>query len=137
MDFASLAAALWQMKMRTPALAEIVKLRGTVTLGEFIVNGIQPGPTTIDRTLLYHVRHWSEIINHDEVLKRYAAERAANEPVTVRLRQEAKAEERLIRDAEKVLANAAAKEAKSIAKADGKAQEKERVSHLTAAKKKR
>ena len=55
---------LRRMREEAPSLMECVKAKGTCSLQDFLDHGIEPGTTTIDRTALSHVRHWSEIITH-------------------------------------------------------------------------
>jgi hypothetical protein len=71
------------MQASTPELVTIIKREGGLTLQDFVDRGIEPGQTTIDRGLLNHVRHWSEIINHDKVVARYELERLAKDPATI------------------------------------------------------
>ena len=79
---------LEHMKASAPALCEIVKLRGTVTYDEFLAHGIKPGPTSIDRTKLSHVRHWSEIVNHKETIKRFEQEMYDKDPVNIQRKKQ-------------------------------------------------
>ena len=78
---------LEHMQRVAPDLAEIVKLKGTVTYEDFIEHGIHPGPTSINRSDLNHVRHWSEIINHEETIKRFEQEVLEKNPETIERRK--------------------------------------------------
>lgn len=73
------------MQDKAPALVEIVKAEGTVTYSQFIACGILPGPTSIDRDDLTHIRHWSEIINHEKVVERFEAEQRAKDPLYIEM----------------------------------------------------
>ena len=68
------------MQEMIPGLSEMFKLRGTVTYQEMIDRGILPCATSINRDDLSHIRHWSEIVNHEVVVARYEEERRRNDP---------------------------------------------------------
>jgi hypothetical protein len=111
-------AQLAVMQASTPELVIIIKREGGLTLQDFIDRGIEPGQTTIDRGLLNHVRHWSEIINHDKVVARYELERLAKDPATIARKK-----------AEAVIQQAADKQAKADAESARKALAKNIESH--------
>lgn len=71
------------MQERTPIFVDIIKEQGRITYQQFIDNCIEPGTTTIDRDSLTHIRHWSEIVNHHAVTKRFHDERMERDPRTI------------------------------------------------------
>jgi len=83
------------MLEQAPGFADIIKLRGKLTYGEVIANGILPGATTIDRDNLTHIRHWSEVVSMDHVVECYREEMAAKDPVVI---QNKRAEELVSRE---------------------------------------
>lgn len=74
---------LMLMKEKTPVFVQLIKDHGRNCYQLFIDNRIKPGSTTIDRNSLSHIRHWSEIINHEEVTKRFHQDKHNNDPVVI------------------------------------------------------
>jgi hypothetical protein len=75
------------MLEQAPGFVDIVKTRGKLLFTEITANGILPGPTTINRDHLSHIRHWAEVVSADYVVECYREEMALKDPVEVERRR--------------------------------------------------
>lgn len=124
------------MKAAIPELSEKVRQHGTLSWEDMNDANIPTSDTSIDRSKLNHIRHWAEIVTCDEVVERFHAEQATNDPAVL-------AEKKKLESARKLLAKkaeddtkAAKKEADKKAVDDAKAEEKARVDAMPPAEKK-
>ena len=63
------------MQQLTPHFVDIIKTRGEITFEELVDQQLRPGATTIPRNELHRVRHWSEIVNHAFVVRKFEEKR--------------------------------------------------------------
>lgn len=83
------ADQLTLMQQMTPHFIDIIKTRGEITFEELVAQQLHPGKTTIPRNELCRVRHWSEIVNHAFVVRKFEAKRleASDEAKELRRQQ--------------------------------------------------
>lgn len=93
-----------------PHFATMMQLEGRITHESLLEAGILPGTTTIDRNSLTWVRHWSEIVSHEQTVQRYRAELESRDPERLREAREQAAAQRSI---EKGIADDAKKQARA------------------------
>lgn len=80
------------MQESTERLSQFILARGTLSWKELNDAGIPQSDTSINRENLNHVRHWSEIVTHEEMQKRYADEVSGRNPAAIELQKNLAAE---------------------------------------------
>jgi hypothetical protein len=73
---------------KTSELSELLIAKGKVTWDEMDAGGILSLPQSINRDNLTHIRHWSEIVSHIEVIKWYAEEQLRRDPAVLAQQRE-------------------------------------------------
>jgi hypothetical protein len=119
------------MKRKVPELAEIVMANGTLSWNELNEANIPTSDTSIDRSKLNHIRHWSEIVSHESVVARFHQEKASRDPVNIaRIKAEADARALILKSQLDELRSNEEAEQKRI-KDEARALETARVKALT------
>ena len=78
------------MKDKTELLATRLRLEGRITCEELLAEDIRSEPTSINRDNLTYIRHWSEIVNHEQTVDRYRAEMQNRDPLIIAQRRQKK-----------------------------------------------
>jgi hypothetical protein len=76
------------MRAKTSELSQVLLANGMVTWQDMDRAGILSVPQSINRDALTHIRHWSEIVSHKEVIQRYAEEQQRRDPVFIAQQRE-------------------------------------------------
>ena len=66
------------MRENTPHFVDIIQTRGEITYDELTARQLVPGATTLPRNEYNRVRHWGEIVNHEELIKSFAEQKRRN-----------------------------------------------------------
>lgn len=142
------------MKALAPELSGIILDKGTVTLEDLTSRGIEVvDGVTKDRPLFSHIHHWAEVVTNDTVANSYNEEQRAksaeaieeNRAIAVLQsaksraeRQQKKASDKEIQEAQKLLEKEAEKERwASLTKAQQLQEQAEKKTQREAAKRKR
>lgn len=123
------------MEDKTERLSEFILERGTLSWEEMNDAGIPSSETSINRENLTHIRHWSEIVTHAEMKRRYTQEMFDHGPAAQELKKNLAAEEKRIQkelsEATKILEVERKRLEKANAKAEADQLEKNRIAALS------
>ena len=81
-------AQMAHMESKTLECSAKLEEYGTLTWAVMDEAGIPKHENSIDRMQLTHIRHWSEIINHEQTCARFIAEKAARDPIMIQHRRD-------------------------------------------------
>ena len=113
------------MEAQTIPLALKIQSHGTVTWKDMDEAGIPKHVNSIDRTNLTHIRHWSEIINHPDVVARYDEEQLRKSPAEVQRKKDENEASKRQAQAVKLARSLLSKEAKAAQTKAKKAEERQ------------
>lgn len=142
------------MKAIAPELSGIILDKGTVTLEDLTSRGIEViDGVTKDRPLFSHIHHWAEVVTNDNIANSYNEEQRAKSAEAIEEnralavlqsaksreeRQQKKASDKEIQEAQKLLEKEAEKERRaSLTKEQQLQEQAERKAQREAAKRKR